>query len=230
MVGMLCALFSFRVKNEIKLIGGNLRGKSSTIKGKMSWTDGPLDMQQFSTAMTTPSLSVSPPLASVTATGDPCQAIMAGVARVEEMCFAEAQSKARSGLQQDEVNAILLEQAHCECKRAYSGIRPDVQLAFGHCAGRFATPEGQMTFSRRVTQCLDGDYGGFVLERSYSLAVDGASVGYSDPSYQPPTYTQPLITLRSTSGGPRKSSSVRFLLPYFIVLGLGLDLARVAAL
>jgi len=166
------------------------------------------------------SLSFSAPLASPTPV-HPCYAIMEGVTRVEQKCLAEAESKAMSGLAQDGVNIILLERAQCECKRAYSGTRPDVQLAVGGCAGKFGTSEEEGIFSRRVTRCLDGDFGGLALEKGFAVVIDGASVAYSDPSYQKPAYDEPPRTFRSTSSARRHTCfSIRSLVPYFVVFFL----------
>jgi hypothetical protein len=144
--------------------------------------------------------------------------IMEGVARTEGKCLMEAQGKIRTGLQQHDVNAILLEQAQCECKRGYSGTRPDVQLAFGRCAGKFATSEGAGTFSRRVTQCLDGDFGTLAAERAFSLGVDGVTMYFADPTYQPP-HEQPRAVL-STNSATQQNMSIRRVLPLLLLCPL----------
>jgi hypothetical protein len=151
-----------------------------------------------STGITSPTEIVLPTVSPLPAE---CSTILDGVARAERFCSAEAQGKMGPGadLTQEGVNTILLDQARCECKRAYSGIRPDVQLAFGRCAETFASPDAARTFSRRVTQCLDGDVGGLAMDRGFSLSVDGTLMAYSNAAYEAPRYNESLRPMRATS-------------------------------
>jgi hypothetical protein len=172
-------------------------------------------LHKMAATLSTPAASGTSPFVQA-----PCSGIMEGVTRAERFCFAEAQNKTKPGLRQEDVNGILLEQARCECRKAYAGTRPDVQLAFGRCAGMFAAEGEARVLTQRVTRCLDGDYGGYASERGLSFTVGGTAMTFADPTYEAPAYDDGLRQMRSTSRGVSRGPTLLWLVCAIFICGL----------